>query len=75
MLFIGTLASTTVPDILTDGLNVPTERQGQVEANRVSRILRANGWERFQRGSGINRTWRYRQAAPAARPTMAETKF
>jgi predicted P-loop ATPase len=75
MLFIGTLASTTVPDILTDDLNVPTERQGQVEANRVSRILRANGWARFQRGSGVNRQWRYRQADPTTRPTMAETKF
>jgi predicted P-loop ATPase len=75
MSFIVTLASTTIPDILTDGLNVPTERQGQVEANRVARILRANGWERFQRGTGTNRSWRYRQADPATRPKMADVQF
>jgi predicted P-loop ATPase len=75
MPFIETLASTTVSDILTDGLNVPIERHGQVEANRVARILRANGWERFQRGTGTNRRWRYRKADPATRPKMADVQF
>lgn len=75
MQFIETLASTTVSDILIDALGVPVERHGQVEANRVARILRANGWERFQRGSGASRSWRYRKKDAASRPVMAETKF
>jgi hypothetical protein len=77
MTFIGLLASTTIPDILRDGLSVPTERQGQTEMNRIARILRSNGWVRYQKKERGLRSWRYqkhtrnRQDAPA----MAEPKF
>ena len=48
-------------DGLLNGLLVPTERQGQAEANRVARILRSNGWERYKARVGGSRVWAYRR--------------
>ena len=48
-------------------LKVPVERQDQVAANRVSRIFKAHGWERFQYRIGGSRVWGYR------RPSEPET--
>jgi predicted P-loop ATPase len=74
--FIDPLASTTIPDILRDGLSVPTERLGQVEMNRVARILRANGWVRFQkRDEDGRRQWRYQKKESPRLPALVETKF
>ena len=61
MEFIAPLHTTTVSDILRDGLSLPTERHSQMEQNRISRILRANGWERFQERKESARSWRYRK--------------
>jgi predicted P-loop ATPase len=74
MAFIEPLHSTTVSAILIDALFVQIDRQGQVELNRVSRILRANGWERYQERAGTGRSWRYRKInGPAS--TRADVKF
>jgi predicted P-loop ATPase len=74
--FIDPLASTTIPDILRDGLSVPTERLGQVEMNRVARILRANGWVRFQkRDEDGRRQWRYQKKESPRLPALVQTKF
>jgi predicted P-loop ATPase len=73
--FVDKLFTTTISAILIDALFVQIDRQGQVEQNRVSRILRANGWERFQVGSGgggLRGSWAYRKING---PKMADTKF
>jgi predicted P-loop ATPase len=72
MAFITPLHSTTVSAILVDALFVQIDRQGQVELNRVSRILRSNGWERYQVREGAGRSWRYRKING---PVMADTVF
>jgi predicted P-loop ATPase len=75
MEFIAPLHTTTVAAILLDGLTVPTERQGQTEQNRVSRILRANGWERFQERKEGARSWRYRKMGSPTPATGKATVF
>jgi predicted P-loop ATPase len=54
------LRSTSVPAILF-ALNIPSERQDQANQNRVARILRLEGWQRFQTGPRTAREWRYRE--------------
>jgi predicted P-loop ATPase len=51
----------TVHQILTQAINMPTERQGQTDQNRVARILRSVGWERYRERSADGLTWRYRR--------------
>ena len=68
------MKSVTVHDLLRDVVFVPTERQGQIELNRVARILRSLGWERYQERSGGQRQWRYRRAAKAA-PLVAKPGY
>jgi predicted P-loop ATPase len=75
MEFITPLHSTTISAILIDALFVQIDRQGQIETNRVSRILRANGWERYQVGAGAERgSWAYRKAGTAGKAKI-ETMF
>jgi predicted P-loop ATPase len=59
--FVDLMASTTIPDILETCLCLPIDRHDQPAMNRVARILRANGWERFQKRDGEIRTWAYRK--------------
>jgi Virulence-associated protein E len=55
--------SVTIPDILSHCLEKPVGQWTQVDANRVSRSLRALNWERFQvRDDNTGkREWRFRQ--------------
>jgi predicted P-loop ATPase len=55
MKYIALLPSITISEILVRALDMEISRQGQVEQNRVARILRANGWERYQIGAGTER--------------------
>lgn len=68
--FIKQMNETSIPNILEDCLLVPVDRQGQVEQNRVARILRAHGWERFQKRDGDRRRWCYRRETATAKPKM-----
>jgi predicted P-loop ATPase len=58
--------STSIPAILI-ALNVSVERQDQTHKNRVARILRLYGWERFHAGPRAAREWRYKPAQAAER--------
>jgi predicted P-loop ATPase len=74
----------TIPEVLKE-LDIPIERCGQSEQNRVARVLRSLGLFRRQRRSGAERRWVY--AKPATMGTekpstdvvpwsaMRETKF
>lgn len=64
-------ASVTVAEILTEQIGLPTERQGQAELNRVARILRSFGWERYRTRTGERLQWAYRRTAKAA-PQVVE---
>jgi predicted P-loop ATPase len=68
--------SVTVHQILEQAVGMPIERRGQTEQNRVARILRSMGWERYQERSADGRTWRYRKKydtrAPNAAPDIGE---
>jgi predicted P-loop ATPase len=75
MTFIAKMRSTTIANILLDALNMQTSRQSQVEQNRVARILRANGWERYQIGGGTDRgRMAYRKKGTAGKAKI-ETVF
>src|SRR5262249_19520393 len=51
---------TSIPEILCS-LGIETPKQDQTAANRVSRCLKAGGWERYQkRKMDRSREWRYR---------------
>ena len=52
----------SVSALLSSALNVPVERQDQNAHNRVARLLRASGWERFNARDGTKRVWRYRRS-------------
>jgi predicted P-loop ATPase len=72
MEFITPLRSTTIADILVDAVHVEIARQGQVEMNRVARILHANGWEKYQIGAGAMRGSRaYRKKGTAGKANNA----
>jgi predicted P-loop ATPase len=51
----------SVAEVLTEAVNVPTERQGQAEQNRVVRILQHLGLEKYRARSSTKLSWRYRQ--------------
>lgn len=55
---------TTVTELLRDCLQLAKDRWGQTEQNRVSRCLKALGWERRQRREGRNRSWVYFSPTP-----------
>jgi predicted P-loop ATPase len=55
--------STTITALLS-ALNVLTERQDQASKNRVARILRSEGWERFHTGPRTARQYKYRPGGP-----------
>jgi predicted P-loop ATPase len=53
----------TDPVTLADAfgaLGLPVDRRDQTSANRVARIFKVLGWERFQRRVGGDREWAYR---------------
>jgi predicted P-loop ATPase len=54
-------SSVSIPEILDGALQKPIGTWTQVDKNRVGRILRANGWERFQAREGELRTWRFKK--------------
>jgi predicted P-loop ATPase len=62
--FVAQFQSVTVHDVLTEAVFVPTERQGQVEQNRIARILTSLGWEKHRARDGNARSNRYRQKYP-----------
>jgi predicted P-loop ATPase len=68
------MAGQRVPSVSIDELlefiGVDIDRQGQPEMNRVARILKSKGWERYQEGSGKKRSWRYRPLQPAEWATV-----
>jgi len=49
MAWVDQRSKATVPEILTVCLEIEPARQGQGEARRVARVLRANGWEQTKR--------------------------
>jgi predicted P-loop ATPase len=63
------LVEVPAPPVTVSGLlialGVPIEEQSQRDANRVSPILKANGWERYQVRSDGKRSWAYRRATKA----------
>lgn len=50
----------SIQEILGSTLNKPVKDQTQIDMNRVARILRFLGWEKWRAKSGSNREWRYR---------------
>lgn len=57
--YVGSRDETSVADVLAHGLAIERSRWGQVEQNRVARILRTLGFERKQVRSGADRAWKY----------------
>jgi hypothetical protein len=51
----------SIEELLKVALDMKTERWSQVELNRVARVLRALGFERYQIRCGDKRQWRYRR--------------
>jgi hypothetical protein len=51
----------SVEEILRGPLDMKAERWTQVELNRVARVLRSLGYERYQTRRGDTRQWRYRR--------------
>ena len=58
----------TIADALSYGVGLDLDRRDQSDENRVARIFKAHGWERFQRRVGTSRVWHYRRPrrGPAA---------
>lgn len=54
-----TVREITVTDILVGGIKLEIARQDRAAQMRVSRILKALGWERRQRRTDEGRLWRY----------------
>lgn len=57
--YVETEREVSVEKALRDGLAVDIHRCGQIEQNRVARILRSLGWLRVQRRTGDKRRWVY----------------
>ena len=63
----------TIRQILCQLLEVPIERQDQTHQNRVSRILRAAGYERRQVRRDGTRNWVYVKPSPVVTTPHGET--
>jgi predicted P-loop ATPase len=50
---------TSIDDVL-HALGIPDGRKSQVHANRIARIFKKLGLNRYQKRSGKDRDWRYR---------------
>jgi predicted P-loop ATPase len=59
--FVATRTFVTIPEILTEVINLPPGQWEQREQTRVSRCLRSLGFERRQRRTGNDRVWGYRR--------------
>jgi predicted P-loop ATPase len=59
--YLHTLREASVEDILREAVHLEIGQCGQTEQNRVARIFRALGWQRFQKRSGDKRRWIYRK--------------
>jgi predicted P-loop ATPase len=61
--YVAAASLVRMPEILTDVLEIPRERQSRREEQRVSAILRRNGWTPDQRRIGGQklRIWARRQ--------------
>ena len=60
-------------------LNLPRERHDQASANRIARILKADGWERVRYRAGSTRAYAYRkvecpQSSPVAKSESGDEK-
>ena len=63
----------TIRQVLCQLLGVPIERQDQTHQNRVSRILRAAGYERRQVRRDGTRNWVYVKPSPAVTTSFYES--
>jgi predicted P-loop ATPase len=66
--YVLNLTSVTLHEVLTDAVSVPSERQGQAEQNRIVRILRSMGWEKYRARNSDVLSWRYRKRYPTYSP-------
>jgi|GEM_PF-2553766 len=68
---LGKSSEVTISTVLQE-LNIPLERQGQPEQNRVAKTLRVLGWERVQVRHGDQRVWVYRPSpvSPVTTPDL-----
>ncbi len=62
--FIEAKSSVGVGDVLTQAIGIEPAKQGQVEQNRVVRILVAAGWERTRRRINGRPAWVYVPTSP-----------
>ena len=60
-----TVSETSVGVVLRAVIGLTTDKWTQTEQNRVARILRFNGWTRYQKRAGHKREWHYRKAPPS----------
>lgn len=52
--------STSVGEILQEAMQIPVEDHSQQQQNRISRILKHVGWERYQATVNGRRVWQYK---------------
>jgi predicted P-loop ATPase len=59
--YVSTQQNVSIEELLQLCLCLGTEKWGQVEQNRVARILKYSGWKRYQFRKGQARQWRYQR--------------
>jgi predicted P-loop ATPase len=64
--YLATQPSSSVGEILKSALIIPAGEWAQGDMNRVARILRTIGWERYQHREEGRREWRYRRPSPVS---------
>jgi predicted P-loop ATPase len=58
-------SSVSIEQALEFGIEKPKAQWHQSDRNRVGRVLRSLGWERYRERSGENLEWRFRKVAKA----------
>jgi predicted P-loop ATPase len=61
--YVAARSFVTIPEILTEVINLPPGQWEQREQTRVARCLRSLGFERCQRRKGKDRTWGYKRTS------------
>jgi hypothetical protein len=56
-----TRSDVSLAEVASGALHMQTREMDQTSDNRIARVLKRLGWERFQRRVGAQREWRYRR--------------
>lgn len=66
--YLAGYTETSVEEILRAAIGRPRDQWGQTEQNRVARVLKRSGWDRYQKRTGTERRWLYRRPTSQSEP-------